>query len=386
MGRRRTQQTGGNGLQQQDDHREEVAGTLFDGNDTIDHIYVERIDPAEGFLGRIPWPCPSLEEEIRGRYGGGKFKLRACDEASAFCKGVPIRNIPIGGEPIWQSQTAERRWRRQQGEPLELPGSTRSPAAPPPERALSIGELMLLLDKQAERARADIAAGAEARRREQEEGHARQLELLREDARRREKELEAERLRLDREAQERAERQRADLAAERERQREHMQLMLQLVKEKAGAASESSPVSTLMQGIKLAMEMRPPSEGGAVDPLTALATSFPEILAEAGKLAAIDKVGASRAQAKDEDGEGVKLVGTVGVAAQKLIQHLKEAGKDPAAEMAKIFEVIRRGRVAAATPNPRKPARTPPAKAPAKKPPPRPTSRPAKSRPRAAAR
>src|SRR5438270_8930455 len=74
VGRRRTQQTS-NGLQPAG-HDEEVAGTLFEGNDTIDHIYVERIDPAEGFLGRIPWPCPSLEEEIRGRYGGGKFKLR----------------------------------------------------------------------------------------------------------------------------------------------------------------------------------------------------------------------------------------------------------------------------------------------------------------------
>ena len=318
---------------------------LFDDDKRIDHIAVERLDPPEGFLGTID--PSSTEEDIRGKYGGGKFRLRARDVGSHYVKGVPVGNATIGGEPIFQSISFERQWKRRQGIVDDKPPAAGGALS---EKPLSFGELMLLMDKQAERARQAAQEGADLRAREAEASHARQLELVREDTKRRERELEQERQRMHIDAKERAERLDREVTAERERQREHTATMLQLVKEQKGP---DGTAALLLKGIELARELGGGTgEGGATDPLTALAANLPDILSEAGKIAAIDRSSAAPRPAEANpspqqrrrpgEPEPVMLEGSVAKAATELIGRLKEQGRDPAAVLAQAFDAIAR--------------------------------------------
>jgi hypothetical protein len=243
-------------------------------DDRVDHLAVERLEPPEGFLGTID-PL-STEEDLRAKYGGGKFRLRARDAGSHYVKGIPVGTVQIGGEPIFISMTFEKQWRRRQG----LDNGPSNGNGVISEKPLGFGELMLLMDKTAERQRAMFLEQSQVREREAAAAHERQLEQIRAEAKRREQELAFERERLKTEAQEREGRLAREATAERERQREHNAAMLQIITEKGKQAGEGGAgVQTLIAGMKLAQELTGGGEGGgAGDPLTAFAQNLPDII------------------------------------------------------------------------------------------------------------
>lgn len=351
-----------------DDEASDFESALFDGDDRVDHIAIERIEPPEGFLGTID---PSAtEEDIRGKYGGGKFRLRARDASSRFVKGIPVVTHTIGGDPVFISAAFEKQWRRRQG----LDSGPSNSNGVISEKPLGFGELMLLMDKQAERSRAMFLEQSQIRERESAAAHERQLEAIKAEAKRREGELAFERERLKSEATERENRLAREMAAERERQREHNAAMLQLISKKGEQAAEGGAgVQTLIAGMKLAQELTGGGEG-AGDPLTAFAQNLPEIIEQGGKLIAMDKAtsnqGKVRANPRSQKvgKDDVVLQGEVARKAAAVVKRLEEQGKDPARVLSRAFDVIGSTRAA-----PGKPARAarPAARAAARKPPPR---------------
>jgi hypothetical protein len=332
---------------------------LFEASSELSYIAVTRDEPEEGFLGKLP-PTAN-EQSIRKKWGGGTFTLSPRSAQGKYIKGLGSRTLAIEGDPIFTSRGAEIRYRRAMGleEPKQQGG----------EEKLGFGQLMILLDKQGQRAREEAREAADLRMREAEASHARQLELMREDTKRKEAELQLRERRLEAEAKEREGRLDREMSAERERQREHTSTMLQLVKEK-GAGNGASTVDTLMKGIQLARELGGGTgEGGESDPLTALAANLPDILAEAGKIAAIDRStsnprrraaspGSPRRRRRGEP-EPVMLEGAVAVKAAEMIERLQKQGRDPAIVLAQAFDSIARKRSGAPAPSkPAKPAAT----------------------------
>jgi hypothetical protein len=323
---------------------------LFDASSELSYIAVTRDEPEEGFLGKLP-PTAN-EQSIRKKWGGGTFTLSPRSAQGKYIKGLGSRTLAIEGDPIFTSRGAEIRYRRAMGleEPKQQGG----------EEKLGFGQLMILLDKQGQRAREEAREAADLRMREAEASHARQLELMREDTKRKEAELQLRERRLEAEAKERESRLDREMAAERERQREHTSTMIQLVKEKG--AGGGSPVDTLMKGIQLARELGGGTgEGGESDPLTALAANLPDILAEAGKIAAIDRSTsnprARRAAAPEQprrrrrgEPEPVQLEGVVALKAAEMIERLQKQGRDPAIVLAQAFDNIARQRSGAPAP------------------------------------
>lgn len=357
---------------------EEGESPLFEDLTDLAFISVTRDDPEEGYVGRIS-PA-ATEKDISKKWGGGQFTLRPCSAGGKFVKGLGTRTLSIAGDPVFQSQAAEARWRRSQGLTTE-PARPAGAGAGGAERALGFGELMVLLDKQAERARQAAQESADLRAREQATAHDRQLELMRLEGQRREKELEVERVRLAQEAAERTDRLDREMKAERERAREHMSTMLQLVKQKGEQAAESTPLATLMAGVKLAMDLNG-NGGGKPDPLALLAENLPDILTEARKLAGADK-GNPEAPAAAAGSDGsVTLEGSVGEKARRLVEHLQKQGKDPEAVLSRVFDTLAQVRpVAPAPAAPAAPrAGAAPRPAPTRAAARRPTSRPPKSR------
>lgn len=330
---------------------------LFDSSKELAYIAVAREEPEEGFLGKLP-PTAS-EITIRKKWGGGTFTLSPRTAQGKYIKGMGARTLSIEGDPIFTSRSAEIRYRRSLGLEEHKPADQGG-------KPLGFGELMILLDKQSSRAREEAREAADLRARELEASHARQLELVREDTKRREKELELERHRMQADQKERSERLDREMGAERERQREHTSTMIQLVKEK-GAGGGGSTVDTLMKGIQLARELGGGTgEGGEADPLTALAANLPDIIAEAGKIAAIDRStsnprprrGAAPEQPRRRrrgEPEPVMLEGAVAQKAAQMIERLQAQGRDPAIVLAQAFDNIARQRSGA----PAKPADKP---------------------------
>lgn len=367
-----------------EDAGDEFEAPLFEDDGRIDHIAVERIEPPEGFLGNIE--PGATEEDIRGKYGGGKFRLRARDAGSRFVKGVPLATVTIGGDPVFQSNTFEQQWRRRQGlTPVASNGN-----GVISEKPLGFGELMLLMDKTAERQRAMFLEQSQVREREAAASHERQLEQIRAEAKRRESELAFERERLKTEAQEREGRLAREATAERERQREHNAAMLQIITEKGKQASEGGAgVQTLIAGMKLAQELTGGGEGGGGDPLTAFAQNLPEIIEQGGKLIAMDKASAGQAgkvranpRSAKVGKDDVVLTGEVAKKAAQLVKHLEAQGKNPARVLSRAFDVIGRTKAAPA-PAASSPSSRPAARAAARRPPPRRAPTPAAPKSRA---
>jgi hypothetical protein len=355
-----------------EDEGMEGESPLFEDVSELAYISVSRDEPEEGYVGRIS-PA-ATEKDILKKFGGGTYTLSPKGNGGKYVKGLGQRILVIAGDPIFQSRAAELKWKRQQGL-AEEPGAAAKPAAI--DKPMSFVEMMLLIDKQSERSRQIFQEHADQRQREAEAAHQRQLELVREDSKRREKELEAERTRLAQEAADREARAAREQAAEQERQRQHMALMLQLVKEKSTAAADSTPMSSLMAGVKLALDLKGDGDG-ARDPLSALAENLPEVIAQARQLVSAEKQQTAGNPADDDD-QSVKLEGHVGQKARRLIEYLQAAGKDPAAELERTFDLLTRHQ-AAKQAAPAAPSSSVPARRP------RPAPAPAPARARAAAR
>jgi hypothetical protein len=339
--RKRKQQQPDEGLTSEDLEN----APLFESSSAIAYISVSRVEPDEGFLGQVP--ATASEATIFRKWGGGTFKVTPRAAGGQYIPKIGPREVSIAGDPIFKSLAKQRAWERQNGMGSPDAGAGR-------EKSLGFGELFMLISKTSEQARQEAREAADLRMKEADINHQRQLEILREEAKRREHELELERRRLDTEAKEKTERLDREMKAERERQREHSAAMLQLVQERSKDPA-SNPIDTLMAGIKLAMDLRPGGDGGETsDPLTALAQNLPDTIEQLGRVVAMEKAGSSPPRANparkrrddgDDDDGTVAFEGPVGERASRLYKTLEKRGLNEAqiaAVFARGFDVTER--------------------------------------------
>jgi hypothetical protein len=328
----------------EDEGPELQATPLFDRSDSkskaITKISVRRTDPAEGHLGYLG-PDAS-EAEIFAKWGGGEFVLQAKNDGMQIVKQTTIK---LAGDPLWQSEIEEARWRRQNGlRPIPRAGDAGG----------SIKDVMMLIEER------------EAKRRDEE--RERRTEEKREQAEREERNRREQREheeKLAREQSEREERRRRDETERDERRRQQHREDLDRVQAQAaatlaqtqqfftqfqamakdGSRSDADPVKLLTAGMELALKLR--GDGGGAgseapaDALTTLLSRLPETLAEVRSTAKeayheIRGNGAPAARAAlpaaaetGDDDDTVTITGATGKRLKAMIGVLQRAGRDP---------------------------------------------------------
>jgi len=171
----------------------ENAPLFENGGKTIGYVSIARVEPDEGYLGKLPPSCS--EADIFRKWGGGTFKVTPRQAGGQWVKSLGPMEVSIAGDPIFKSLAKQRAWERQNGMGSPDAGAGR-------EKSLGFGELFMLISKTSEQARQEAREAADLRMKEADINHQRQLEILREEGKRREHELELERRRLDTEAKE----------------------------------------------------------------------------------------------------------------------------------------------------------------------------------------
>lgn len=193
----------------------------------LDSISVHRLEPIEeGFLGKVE--LNANEETIKGRWGGGKFRLQL-KTTKGLIKGS--KNMEISGEPVLQSDGARAKYRRLNGLPLEDPVAAPVVVAPAPAApALGTSDLLTLFTT-------FQSMQAEADRRRSED------QQRREDQRRKDEEAREDRLRK-------------EAAEQRLRDQEHQTQMLLMIKEFArpAAAAAAEPQANLLEAFTNGMK------------------------------------------------------------------------------------------------------------------------------------
>lgn len=110
----------------------------------IDSVAVLRKDPDSGYLGTMP---PDVTEAtLKAKWGGGTYRLEGKNAAGQIVADG-VRTCKLAGDPIFQSELEEKQWRKANG----LPDKTATPA----QGALSIKDLLLLIDEKDEKRRAE---------------------------------------------------------------------------------------------------------------------------------------------------------------------------------------------------------------------------------------
>jgi len=300
------------------DGNESVPLFESESSNEIAYIAVTREDPEEGFLGKLT--PNATEQDIKKRYGGGTFTLHA-----RLPDGKPAKNgrrlIVISGDPIFQSETAERKWKKAQGVDSDENKNQRTN-----EKQFGLMEMMLLLDKQAEKARVEAREFSSAREREAAQAHQRQIELIQADSIRREQELRMQSERIDREAKE-----------ERERNREFMATLIKLREDsRPTEAPADASVRLLLSGIQLARDL---GSGGSEDqdPIASLVQKLPEILTETRRLVNTEKNGTSK---KSDDDDKVTFEGELADKVKIAVKKIADQGKDPGTVLGRAFDVM----------------------------------------------
>lgn len=305
---------------------------LFDNADgSIASVFVTRDEPLEeGFLGKIP--PDSTERDIFRRWGGGTYSLSARNETGKHIKGGHA-TVQIGGDPIWQSETFARKWKRMQNDTADAPAGKPSP--PAGTAAPSVMEMLLLMDKQAEKARLEQREAFALREREAQMAHDRQLEILREEGRRRADELRQQAERLERDAREREERREKDAREERERSREWMRVMMESGKR---GGDDETPMRAMMLGMKIARDAAGGEGGdglverliaGGLEAVTSGKVRIPGLTAPAAPPAAGQPAPAAGAAPARPAVPRVGLTGKTAEKAVEIARNLQAQGVDP---------------------------------------------------------
>jgi len=340
-------------------------GTVEDEKISVIHVF--RQEPDEGYLGHLP--PDSTEAAVFERFGGSLYTLQAKNEKGRV---VTKRSIRLAGDPIFMSDVAEARWRRQNG--LD----PRKKSTEKGEGEVSFREMMMVFKEEQAEARRLEAEREEKRRREEAErqDRLRREDEAREDRRRREEREWQERVakeqrehaeRMAKQAQEDADRRERRQQEENGRRDAEHTRQLELTKEQARAtleqnnqfftnmlamtktdAAQKDPTAALVAGVELALKIREGAGGGNGEPpdaLTALVMRLPETLAEARATAkaAYNEVTGNNADVEDgEEGGEPKLVirGPLALKVKAMAAHLVKQGKDPRAVIDNIATAL----------------------------------------------
>jgi hypothetical protein len=314
---------------------------------TITKIAVNRTDPDEGHLGYLG-PDAS-EHEIAQKWGGGEFVLKAKNDASQI---VQQQSLKIAGDPIFQSEIAEARWRRLNNLRPGVGGGGR------PDGGLK--EILTVIEERETRRREEErerralerqeALDREERNRREQREHEEKLakdaadreerrrkdDTEREDRRRAEaREDEERRTRLHREDLDRAD---AASKAQLAQTQQFFQQLQALNKRDDRAAGDADPIKILTTGMDLALKMREGAASGEpTDALTALLSRLPETLAEVRSTAkeAYHEIKGKKpgavpaAPSPATGGDEVTITGPTATRLKKMISVLTASGTDP---------------------------------------------------------
>jgi hypothetical protein len=301
--------------------------------DELADIQIHRTEPVEeeGFLGVVP--LAFNEENIRARWGGGRFKLILRNTGNKI-KGT--KHIVISGDPIWTSQAKKQAHYRGKGLTLEDEPRAAPPAPPP---GIGITEItgifttMMQMQAAADDRRARETAAADERRAREQDAR---------DERRRKEEQES-----------------------REREREHTTQMLLLIKESVrggGGGGDQGAGPALLEaftsGMKSAVAMLPavqPAPAGGRggdgddddddderrdDPVASAIQGIARVVVDRfGPGGPAPAVAAPAAAGKPAD-EGVTLVGPLGEKVAALANAAKAANMDVTALLAQGIDNI----------------------------------------------
>ena len=230
---------------------------LFQTHEKIASITVFRLEPVEeGNVGTMP--PDSDDETIRRKWGGGTFKIVAKGTDGQF---AGQRTLIIGGDPIFESKDALRRYRVKLGELPPEPKAAPVAAVPP---SMGIAEVLAMINQ----------------------GHSQQMEMMRLQLEANRREADERERRTRQEAEERELRARREAEESRERDRQFNATMLTLVKSDAKAAGNGpmEAIGILMQGLNLGRKLGAGAEDKEQpsDPVTMFLGALPGIL-EHGK-------------------------------------------------------------------------------------------------------
>jgi hypothetical protein len=334
-----------------DDQANEEAALFADyvgrGAKKIDKVSVRRTDPNSGFLGFTP---PDVNEaQIFERWGGGEYRLDARNVLNAILK---VRTVKIAGDPLFESEAEENRWRRLNG----LQPRARSAAAGA-GGGTDVKDLLVMMEERDERRRLELEQREERARKDaaEREAHERHLREERDVLARRETDERESRRRLEaREDEERRtrahredmERLAAQNAQAMQQAQQYFTQLAAAMKSEAAAGERSDPVKTLIAGVQLAQSLG--GGGGDAAPadfLTTLVSRLPETLQEvrrtAGGVMAELKGGAGgkrgRATGAKPGEDYLTITGPTASKAKRVIKALAAAGKNPEAELDRML-------------------------------------------------
>lgn len=269
-----------------------AAEDIKDGR-PVEKITVSRVAPNEGHLDTIE--ASATEDDIRDRWGGGTFQLRAYANGRI----AKHREIRIAGDPIMVGKAASADYYRKRGLP--------DPNAPAGTQ-LDLPTLLNFMKEQGKEGRTaevesmerrrQIDAEAEDRRRrwEQEMDEKRRREdLEREERRRRDDEERDRRRAQDEERRAREARefqmqmqqaQSANTAATMALMQEQMKQTLSFLTAQNRPAAGLDPTEAILKGVNLVQTVRDSVGGGeSKDLLATVVEQLPDMLGQAAQAA-----------------------------------------------------------------------------------------------------
>lgn len=308
-------------------------------------VQVERLDPVEeeGFLGRLP--ITATEEQIRGRWGGGRFMCRAVNGQNQFKQN---RTVSIAGDPVFISEVNRLRWIRGQGRPGDNAAAVSAAAAP--SQQFGVAEIVTLFQGMQQMQSAQqlqfMQQQAEDRRAREEAERKRDDERRAED-RRREDQKRAE-------DKEREERRIREDDERRAREREFMSTTIQMVT--ANKGGEAGQMQAFLMGMSSAIKMVNQGGGGGrgddddddddkeEDPIAETVRGVIKGLGDTfipgRKEAAAAEAPAAAPAAAPGEPEPVTLKGPLAAHVTKFVLEAKAAGKNPEALLASGVDVL----------------------------------------------
>ena len=312
--------------------------------DPVQKITVARVVPNEGHLDTIE--ASATEDDIRERWGGGTFQLRAY----ANGKIAKHREIKIAGDPVLVGKVAQADFYRKRGIP--------NPDGPAAGQQLDLPALLTFFREQGKEGRASEVESMERRRRidAEAEERRRRWETELEEKRRKDEQDREERRRRDDDERERRRREDDERRSREARefnlqmqqlqqanQAQAMAVMQKQMDQTLGfiaaqnkannaAAGSTDPTEAILKGVNLVQTIKDSvGAGEGKDLLSTVVENLPDIFGQAAQ-AAKGVMGEVRgnpgAQAKAAGKPGQQL--PADQEAEMIAKRLLSEGRDPA--------------------------------------------------------